>query len=102
MTENISQLDNDVFEIIWEAGRKKAMRDGDKAFKRTNEQEIESCMRENPNIQKLQDMYQLYLKNPNISNKNVVTSLVNFIKNPTAKNRAAYDLALTRTVNVRA
>ena len=102
MSENISQLDRDVFELIWNAGREKRNRDGDKSFKRTNEQEIESCMRENPQIQKLQDTYQAYLKSPNKSNKSILTNLVTYIKNPTAKNKAAYELAVTSTVNVRA
>lgn len=100
MTENNSQLDRDVVELIWNAGREKRNRDGDKAFKRTNEQEIESCMRENPQIQQLQDTYQAYLKSPNKSNKSILTNLMTYIKNPTAKNKSAYELAVTSAVKV--
>jgi len=96
--ENISQLDNDVFELIWEAGRKKAMRDNQKSFSRTNDQEIESCERENPMIQRLQDVYQAYLKNPATTNKNVVSSLVKYIKNPTAQNRIDHDQIYLKSI----
>ena len=104
MSENISQLDRDVLELIWDAGREKRNRDGDKSFKRTNEQEIESCMRENPQIQKLQDTYQAYLQNPNKSNKDILSNLVTYIKNPTAKNQKALEKLVyaTSVVNVRA
>jgi len=98
--DNISQLDNDVFELIWEAGRKKAIRDGQKSFSRTNEQEIESCERENPMIQRLQDVYQVYLKNPMATNKNVVSSLVKYIKNPTTQNRTNHEQIYLKSMMV--
>lgn len=101
MSENISQLDRDVFELIWNAGREKRNRDGNRAFNRTNEQELESCIKDNPQIQQLQDTYQAYIKSPNKSNKSILTNLVTYIKNPTAKNKAAYDFAVTSAVNVR-
>lgn len=101
MSEKISKLDSDVFELIWEAGRKKAMKDGDKSFKRTKTEEMKSCEKENPLIQQLQNTYQQYLKSPNKSNKDVVSNLVTFIKNPTQKNKVAYEESISKLVNVR-
>jgi hypothetical protein len=91
---SVTPLDREVFEIIWEEGQKKIARDGKKALKRTLEQEIESCEKENPTIQRLQDTYQFYLKNPTPANRAVVSKMVNYIKNPTARNMSLYKSAI--------
>ena len=93
---SVTPLDREVFEIIWTEGRKKIERDGDTALKRTLEQEIDSCEKENPTIQRLQDTYQFYLKNPTSANRKVVSTMVNYIKNPTARNMSVYKSAISK------
>ena len=94
---NVSELDEQVFELIYDAGIDFLKKHGTKE----SANEYEKCMKENPQIQNLMNTYQAYLKSPNKSNKSILTNLVTYIKNPTASNRAVYDLAVANAVNVR-
>lgn len=86
MSEKISKLDEQVFEIIWEIGRKKAIKDWNNGVERTLDQEMKSCIEENELVQQLQNTYQVYLKNKNNSNKNNVVKIINYINKPTKEN----------------
>ena len=93
----VSKYDEEIFEIIYEEG----INDLKKYGTSQSADEYAKCMQRNPQIQKLQDTYQVFLQNPNRSNKSILTNLITYIKNPTARNRAAYESAVTSAVNVR-
>lgn len=84
----ITDLDNKVFDIIWKSGREKIINDVNNGIKSNSlDEEIALCREFNPDVQQLQDVYQLYLKNRTNSNKSEVISLVNKInKRPNNNN----------------
>lgn len=84
----ITDLDKKVFDIIWKAGREKIIYDVKNGIEsKSLDEEIASCREFNPDVQQLQDVYQLYLKNRTNSNKSEVISLVNKInKRPNNNN----------------
>lgn len=89
----VSKYDEVVFEILYEEGINYLKKYGTSQ----SADEYAKCRQRNPQIQQLQDTYQVFLKNPNKSNESILTNLINYVKNPTAKNKAAYELALMKS-----